>query len=55
MNDRYNRDSKCGQCEYCNNKAYPDMCVCYETEEHRGVAITVKENQQACRQFRGKR
>jgi hypothetical protein len=46
------RDPKCGMCRYANSINYPGTLVCYETEEHPGVAIKVKENQPACRRFR---
>jgi len=46
------RKPKCGLCRYVNRITYHGTLVCYETEEHPGVAIKVNENQPACRRFR---
>ncbi len=50
---RIERAPKCGMCRYANSINYPGQLVCYETKEHPGEAITVRENQEACRRFRG--
>jgi hypothetical protein len=50
---RIERELKCGMCCYRNAVNYPGMLVCYETEDHPGIAIVVRENQKACRIFRG--
>ncbi|MBU2701120.1 hypothetical protein Ga0466249_002231 [Sporomusaceae bacterium BoRhaA] len=44
-------EPKCGICKNRKSGIYPNKLVCYETEEHPGMAVEVKERQKPCRSF----